>query len=325
MVEASPAQWGIIGRSAAMRDVAKRIEIFAAREAPILVIGETGTGKELVARAIHRGGPRAKNPFVAVACGAIPTDLAESELFGHERGAFTGATERRLGTFERAHGGTLLLDDVDDLPLAVQVKLLRVLQEGTYERVGGQRELCTDVRVIATTKIDLEEAVRSDSFREDLYYRLKGLEIQLPPLRERSEDLLLLVGEFLRRAANRQDRPVPTLAPSTVELLRRHVWHGNVRELDRTIEAAVTLCDGDRIEPIHLPPSLRRTPAQEARPFTLHLEGCEGVAFTELMRDFERELLDWAMARAGGRQTQAAALLGLARTTLQSRLGRADD
>lgn len=309
----------IVGRCPAMRLVADKIRSFAPHGAPVLVTGETGTGKELVARALHRESPRSAGPFVPVACGAIPTELAESELFGHERGAFTGAVAQRQGTLERAHGGTLLLDDVDDLPLLIQAKLLRALQEGTFTRVGGQREITVDVRLIATTKIDLGEAARGGHFRDDLYYRLRGLEIELPPLRERQDDILLLTHLFLRRYAGAGAEP--PLTPEAARCLLRHAWPGNVRELERAIEAAVTLSGGGPIEPRHLP---REAGCGEeaTRLFSLHLEGREGIPFADAVRELEDELVAWAMEQAGGQQKRAAELLGLPRTTFQSKLSR---
>jgi DNA-binding NtrC family response regulator len=307
---------GIIGRSPAMERARERVNLFAGHDAPVLITGETGTGKEVVARAIHRLGARAERPFVALACGAIPAELAESQLFGHEKGAFTGATQRRLGCFERADGGTLLLDDVDDLPALVQVKLLRVLQEGTLSRVGGEESIAVDVRVIATTKIDLAEAAESGRFRDDLYYRLRGLEIHLPPLRERGDDVLLLASHFL----NAHSSPPAKLSSEATAALRQHAWPGNVRELERVIESALVLAGDNVIEPRHLPDALASERA--ARPFQLNLDGVEQVHLPTLMHDIESEILAWAMARADGQQTRAAELLGVPRTSLQSKLTR---
>jgi DNA-binding NtrC family response regulator len=270
----------------------------------------------VVARAIHRLGHRHERPFIAVACGAIPSQLAESQLFGHEKGAFTGATQRRSGCFERADGGTLLLDDVDDLAPAVQVKLLRVLQEGTLSRVGGEESIGVDVRVIATSKVDLAEAAESGRFRDDLFYRLRGLEVHLPPLRERGDDVLLLANHFM--IALSQGRP--TLSPEAAAALRAHSWPGNVRELQRVVESALVLAGDGVIERRHLPDALTKSRAD--RPFELRLDTVAEIHLPTLMREFESEILAWAMARADGRQTQAAELLGVPRTSLQSKLAR---
>ncbi len=315
--------FGLVGRSPSMLRVYERIHLFAQHDAPILVIGETGTGKEVVARALHRHGPRASRPFVTVPCGAIPRELAESELFGHEKGSFTGAVKRRAGLFEQAHGGTLLLDDVDDLPLDLQVKLLRVLQEGRFTRVGGDSEVVVDVRVVATTKVTLRDAVASGKFREDVYYRLRGLELRLPPLRDRGDDALLLARYFLDKLAGQRGFEPMTLSAAAMGCLRRYSWPGNVRELRRTVEAAVVVCAAGDILPEHLPDDLQD--AQQGNGdglFSLHLGACHDVVFQDVVHHFEDALIDWAMAQAAGQQGKAAELLGLPRTTLQSKLAR---
>ena len=314
------AYGALIGRSVLMRKVFEQIELFAQNAAPVLIVGESGTGKELVARALHERGPRCQEPFVALACGAIPGELAESEILGHEKGSFTGAIQRRRGSFERAHRGTLLLDDVDDLPIEIQVKLLRVLQEGTLQRVGGEKEIEIDVRVIATTKLDLAQAVKEGRFREDIFYRLHGLEIKLPPLRERGEDILLLAEHFLRALAT-DETSRRSLTPEVADCLLRHAWPGNVRELRRVLESAVVVCRDSEILPRHLPEYLRE---EQAGPklFALHLAGVDSVALKDLVQKFEDELIKWAMKEAGGEQQRAAQLLGLPRTTLQSKLAK---
>ena len=312
---------GIVGRCREMREVYERITRFARHVAPVLVNGETGTGKDLVARALHAEGDREHGRFITVACGTIPRELAESELFGHERGSFTGASKRRLGHFEQANGGTLLLDDVDDLPLDLQVKLLRVLQDGAFTRVGGDSDVKVDVRVVATTKVDLRAATAEGRFRDDLYYRLRGLEIRLPPLRERGDDVLLLARHFLQVSGGEQ---APRLSPQTAEVLRHHNWPGNARELQRAMEAAAIICDSGRIEPGHLPFDLRQVGpmAGPERLFQLHMEGRDEVDFQRVVREFEDELIDWSLRRSGGQQAPAAALLRLPRTTLQSKLAK---
>jgi DNA-binding NtrC family response regulator len=319
-LDQSHAYGALIGRSVVMRKVFEQIELFAQNAAPVLIVGESGTGKELVARALHERGPRCQEPFVALACGAIPGELAESEILGHEKGSFTGAIQRRRGSFERAHRGTLLLDDVDDLPIEIQVKLLRVLQEGTLQRVGGEKEIEIDVRVIATTKLDLAQAVKEGRFREDIFYRLHGLEIKLPPLRERGEDILLLAEHFLRVLAT-DETSRRSLTPEVADCLLRHSWPGNVRELRRVLESAVVVCRDSEILPRHLPEYLRE---EQAGPklFALHLAGVDSVALKDLVQKFEDELIKWAMKEAGGEQQRAAQLLGLPRTTLQSKLAK---
>jgi len=310
---------GIFGRAPSVRAVCERIPLVADSSSPLMIHGETGTGKELVARAVHDSGPRRRRPFVALACGAIPRELAESQLFGHEKGAFTGAIARRTGYFEQANSGTILLDDVDDLPLEIQVKLLRVLQEGTLRRVGGHEDIGVDVRVIGTTKIDLGTATEEGRFRSDLYYRLHGLEVRLPALRDRGEDILLLAQHFLRVIAAKDGVPPKGLSAEAAAVLRHHAWPGNVRELRRAVESAITLCIGPEIGPDHLPESVRST-RDGGRPFTLHLEDQEQIRLPEIVRQFEEEILRWAMQKSQGQQIRAAELLGLPRTTLQSKL-----
>ena len=324
MLAESQGFGGIVGRDAGVHRARELIRVFADHAAPVLVTGETGTGKELVARGLHQRGPRARRPFVPLACGAIPKELAESELFGHEKGAFTGAASQRIGAFERANGGTLLLDDVDDLPLPIQAALLRALQEGTLVRVGGSREIKVDVRVVATTKIDLAEASAAGTFRSDLYYRLRGLEIRLPSLRGRGDDVLLLAQHFLKADAESHGGPPRTLSPEAAACLRRYRWPGNVRELRHAMETALVLCAGGAIEPPHLPSFLleaRGGPGEDL--FTLNLTGRDSVDLPSAMRDLEDALIQWALRKAGGQQTRAAELLGVARTTLQSKLQRA--
>ncbi len=323
LLETDAASRRILGQSPQILQVVKLVHTFAAHAVPVLITGETGTGKEVVARALHEAGPRAMGPFVPIPCGAIPTELAESELFGHEKGAFTGATGMRQGAFERAHKGTLLLDDVDDLPLNLQVKLLRALQEGSFQRVGGNREVTVDVRVIATTKVDLGEAVAKGRFRDDVFYRLRALEIRLPPLRERGEDVLLLAQHCLQRFAHESNKPEPTLSPEAAGLVRRYGWPGNVRELRHAMESAATLCADGAIGPDQLPAFLRGVQAEPSGElFTLHLDGRETVPMTELVHRVEDALIQWAMRRAGGQQSKAGEILGLARTTFQSKMNR---
>jgi len=313
---------GIVGHAQAMRLVADRVRSFAGHTAPALITGETGTGKEMVARALHQLGPRARRPLVPVACAAIPTDLAESELFGHEKGAFTGATGQRFGAFERADGGTLLLDDVDDLPLALQAKLLRALEQQRFVRVGASRETSVNVRVIATTKVELSTAVQQGLFREDLFYRLRGLEIHLPPLRERGDDILLLTRYFLRKLCPGAE---VSLSPDVIQLLQRYRWPGNVRELHHAIESAVTVANGAGLSADAFPDFLRAESSNESRWVSLHLDGHDSVPFADVVHQVEQRIIAWAMERADGQQKRAAEILGLPRTTLQSKLANKGD
>jgi len=290
-----------------------------------LIVGETGTGKEMVSRALHMQGSRADKPFIPVSCGAIPKDLAESELFGHEKGSFTGAVQRRIGHFERADKGTLLLDDVDDLPLETQAKLLRVLQEGTISRIGGDKEIQIDVRLIATTKVDLSEVVARNEFRTDLFYRLRGMEIHLPQLRKRQEDIQLLAHHFLHLPTLGGEENMQLISATAEKILRDYEWPGNVRELRRVIESASILCHEDEIQPEHLPIYLREGGTQSqksASMITLHLDDCDTVSFNDLTKQVELELIEWAMTKSGGQQSQAADLLNLPRTTFQSKMGK---
>jgi DNA-binding NtrC family response regulator len=312
--------FGLIGDSKKMRAVREKIASFADHTVPVLVTGETGTGKEVVAQALHRHSRRRDSNFVAVGCGNIPRELAESELFGHEKGAFTGATSSRLGSFERADRGTLLLDDIDDLPLELQVKLLRVLQEGVISPVGGGKERHVDVRVVATTKVDLEKAVAEDKFRPDLFYRLRGLEINLPPLANRGDDILALADLFLKKCAALESRPNKLLEPAAAQLLMRYTWPGNVRELRRAMESAFVMANGDDIKAKSLPDFLRRDESQQGE-FSLNLEHVESVDLPALVQSFENQLIQWGLQRGMGSQSRAARALGLPRTTLQSKMG----
>jgi transcriptional regulator with GAF, ATPase, and Fis domain len=245
VIPSSGAVFGMVGESAAMRRVLDRVARVAATDATVLVTGETGTGKELIARAIHAGSARAKRPFVRVNCGALAEGLVASELFGHERGSFTGALERRKGRFELANGGTIFLDEVGELPPALQVALLRVLQEGEFERVGGTETLKTDVRVIAATNRNLDEAVREGRFRSDLLFRLNVFPIAMPPLRERKDDIPLIAEHYARQYARKLGKGVRGVSPSAMEALLAYPWPGNIRELQNVVERAVILASGD--------------------------------------------------------------------------------
>src|SRR6266536_1087221 len=254
--EGVPAGDGLVGTSGPMREVTRMIDAVAYSAATVLVQGESGTGKELVARALHAKSPRRGQPFVALNCGALTETLLESELFGHVKGAFTGAQRAQKGLFDAADGGTIFLDEIGDIPPATQVRLLRVLQEGEIKRVGSAESVRVDVRVIAATHRDLPKLVKSGKFREDLFYRLNVINIPLPPLRDRVEDVPLLAHHFLRRYAERLSKKVRSVAPEALELLSSYRWPGNVRELENAIERAVVLCRGDVVGPADLPPAV---------------------------------------------------------------------
>jgi len=295
---------GLVGESPGMRALFALIEKVAPTDATVLVTGESGTGKELVAEAIHRGSPRKAGPFVAVNSSALTETLAESELFGHERGAFTGAVASRAGRFELAHGGTLFLDEVATLSPAVQAKLLRVLERHDFERVGGTKTIHVDIRLVAATNEDLEQRVAAGTFRNDLFYRLNTVTLRIPPLRERREDVPLLVDFFAARAAARHGRDPKTFSPAAFETLARHPFHGNVRELEHLVEMLTLMVDGDTIGPEHLPGTLSRASgAGEPVP--------PGLSFAISVKRFEKELVSQAIARAGGVKARAAEALGL--------------
>jgi formate hydrogenlyase transcriptional activator len=300
----------IVGESPALKRVLSQVETVATTDSSVLVLGETGTGKEVIARAIHDLSPRRERTFVKVNCAAIPTGLLESELFGHEKGAFTGAIAQKVGRFELAHRGTLFLDEVGDIPLELQPKLLRVLQEKEFERLGGTRTLHVDVRVVAATNRDLTQMVEDRLFRSDLYYRLNVFPIVVPPLRERAEDIPLLVRYFAQKHARRMDRRIETIPTEEMEALTRYHWPGNVRELENLIERAVILSRGPAL---HVPlPEVRLSgDAPAASPVTLEAAEREHILHT--LRD-----TNWVIAGQHG----AAARLGMKRTTLQSRMAK---
>ena len=295
---------GIIGRTAGMLAVYKQIAYAVDSTAPVLIQGESGTGKELVARAIHVLGTRAARPFVAVNCGAITETLLESELFGHVRGAFTGAIADRKGVFEQAHSGTVFLDEIGDMPPAMQVKLLRVLQDGEVRPVGGNRIIHTDARVVAASNIDLDRSVADQRFRQDLYYRLSVIVIHLPPLRDRREDIPLLIEQFVRNASARTGRQV-VISPDAIVALMSYRWPGNVRELENTIERLVVFSRG-RVELPDLPPTVLAAPSFEDRMF-------QGLPTLD---ELERRYLVHALDAVGGNRSRAAEVLGIDRRTL---------
>jgi len=305
----------LLGRSAPMQQLFRAVRRVAGSRASILVRGESGTGKELVARAIHELGPRRDAPFVAVNCAAIPETLMESELFGHERGAFTDAREARMGKFEAAGGGTLFLDEIGEISPAVQAKLLRVLQERTIERLGGGRPIEVDVRIVAATNRDLEAAVAAGEFRSDLYYRINVVPLEVPPLRARRDDIPLLVASFLERLAADEGGPRRELSAEAWEALQRHDWPGNVRELENAIERATTLAEGPGIGLEDLPEEVRLAGLKAA-------VRAGQMPFDEAVSRFERDLLQEALERARWNQTRAAEHLGITRRQLKLKMDR---
>ncbi len=305
----------MIGRSSAMREVFDAIERVAPTDATILVRGETGTGKELVARVVHALSQRREQPFVAVNCAALPESLVESEMFGHERGAYTGAQARRLGRFERADGGTLFIDEVGNMPEAVQVKLLRVLQERTFERVGGTETLHVDIRLIAATNLDLEGAMATGQFREDLFYRLNVVPITLPPLRERREDIQLLVEHLLPLFQRRLGKEGIKLSASMLERLRAYDWPGNVRELMNVIERVVALTPSGGVADF---PDIRmRAPRQR---LTAMIPEKPSASLKEMVSDFEKRVIAQSLERHGGNRSRAARELGITRQGLSVKI-----
>jgi DNA-binding NtrC family response regulator len=320
--ERTPAgKMPIRGISAATRRLVERVEAAAASDVNVLITGETGTGKDLCARTIHDRSRRAGKPFVAVNCAALPETLLEAELFGHEKGAFTGADRRRAGRFETANGGTLFLDEIAELPLAAQVKLLRVLETSTFEPVGSSRSVTVDVRIMAATNRVLAEAVAKDLFRQDLYYRLNVVDIETPPLRQRPGDVPILVSDFLAEIAVRQGRPVPALDPSAIAALATYRFPGNVRELIHALERAVAVSRGGVIRLEHLPPAISSTAGGDAG--TAADEGPEEGRVEPLgsaVARFERQYIRRVLERTGGHRGRAAALLGISRKALWLRM-----
>ncbi len=310
---------GLIGRSEAMREVFRTIERLARSPATVLVTGESGTGKELAARALHDLSPQAAGPFVPVNCAAIPDTLMESELFGHERGAFTDARERRIGKFEAAAGGTLFLDEIGELAPGPQAKLLRALQERVIERVGGSAPIEVEARIIAATNRDLEAEVAAGRFREDLYYRIHVVPLEMPPLRERRDDVKLLAERSLRRVREGMGQGPLRISRQALMALERYGWPGNVRELENVIERAVTLCDGEVLEVDDLPEPLVRATRSDA----LREAVTSGrLAFEEAVASFEQDLLREALERHDWNQTRTAEALGLTRRLLKIKMDR---
>ena len=310
----------LLGKSPRMREVFSRVARVATKLCTVLITGETGTGKELVAQAIHYTDSTRRGPLVAVNCAALPEPLLESELFGHERGAFTGADRQKKGRFEQAKGGTLMLDEIGELPIGMQAKLLRVLQDGTFERVGGSEVIRADCRVIASTNLDLAQAVAAGRFREDLYYRLNVVTIELPPLRDRLDDIPLLVNHFLEQLRERR-LPEKTISRETLSRLSRYDWPGNVRELEHVIEQVVVTTHGPEIEPENLPPQIVST---REEPFSLDFDLHRPLQSItdELTERVERAYLQRVLERYRGRIDRCAAHCGLSRRSISEKLRR---
>lgn len=326
-------QDSIVGSSAAMQEVFKMIGRISNSDAAVMITGESGSGKELVARAIHQYSARHDRPFLAINCAAIPENLLESELFGHEKGSFTGASAQRIGRFEQCDGGTLFLDEIGDMPLAIQSKLLRVLQDGTFSRVGGNQTISTDVRIVAATNKNLEAEVADKKFREDLFYRLNVVRLHLPPLRNRKEDIPLLAEYFLKRIAARRLKPQLQLSKEAIEVLENYPWPGNVRELENTIQRAAVLATSDVLLPKDLPLGQTSTiksadiktghdiaPRSLDEAVTLLFEIASGQPGLELLPWLEKEFTRRAMETTNQNQVRAAKLLGITRATLRKRL-----
>jgi DNA-binding NtrC family response regulator len=310
--------WGygkLVGKSKAMQEVYRLIDLAAPTAAPVLITGESGTGKELVARSLHELSPRSKGPFVAVNCSAIPETLLESEIFGHEKGAFTGAVERRAGCFEMAHGGTLFLDEIAEMSPATQAKFLRILQDGNVKRLGGKNEMQVDVRVLAATNKDPQEALRDGELREDLYYRLNVLSLTLPPLRERKEDIPLLIQTFIEEFNGKYQKQIRSVDAQAQEILVAYPWRGNVRELRNTMERAFIVCEADLIAPRHVPISFsERSPVESSDVISLPI----GITVAEA----EKKLLLKTLASVNNNKAGAARILGISLKTLHNKLHR---
>lgn len=329
-------QDSIVGKSAAMQQVFKMVGRVSHSDAPVMITGESGSGKELVARAIHHYSQRSSKSFIAINCAAIPEQLLESELFGHEKGSFTGATGTRVGRFEQSNGGTLFLDEIGDMPLSLQGKILRVLQDGEFSRVGGNETLKSDVRIVAATNKNLEQEVQERKFREDLFYRLNVVRIQLPPLRQRTEDIRLLAEYFVQKVAIQKHLPQLKLSEEAVRVLESHSWPGNVRELENTIQRACVLASSDLLLPKDIPLGTSATPEPHLSPesgsaaipqsteaaIEVLLQAAQIDPDVQLLPWLEREFTLYAMKATKGNQVRAAKLLGITRATLRKRIER---
>jgi len=317
----------IVGESNAIKEVFKLIGKVATSDASILIVGESGTGKELVARAIHKYSNRAGKPFIAINCAAIPESLLESELFGYEKGAFTGADRQKQGKFEEAHNGTLFLDEIGDMSLSIQAKLLRLLQEGTLERLGGTKTLKVDVRIVAATNRNLENDIVNKVFREDLYYRINVITISLPPLRMRKEDIPLLSQHFLQKNSKGVRSESLSLLPESMQRLMDYQWPGNIRELENVIKRAVILAKGNVISPDLLFEGIEnpviKNVNERTRLFAYlsqQILESEGDIYKLAIEEFEKDLLKWALTKVNGNQVQASKLMGISRVMLHDRM-----
>lgn len=310
----------IIGNSMPMQQVFSRMEKVINTDSTILILGASGTGKELVAKAIHYNSPRKNKPFIAINCGAIPADLLESELFGHVKGAFTSAVVDKPGKFEVANGGTIFLDEIGTMALQLQMKLLRVLQEHEFERVGSSKKIKLDIRLISATNSDLVEEIRKGTFREDLYYRLNVIPISLPPLKERRGDIPLLANFFLEKICRELDRPRMSISTEAMTAIESYEWPGNVREMENLIERTVTLTDGTLIKPADLPPDI----SQHVQNFPVLSPQIspEGTDMNQVIADIEQQMIRQALELGNGVKARAAALLGINRTTLVEKIKR---
>lgn len=309
----------IVGNSEAMKKVLETVVSVSGREATILIRGESGTGKEKIAGAIHYHSCRKMGPFIRVSCAALNREILESELFGHEKGAFTGAIKTRRGRFELANGGSIFLDDVDDIPLDMQVKLLRVLQERTFERVGGEETLSVDVRIICATKKDLLERVKEGGFREDLFYRLNVVPISIPPLRERKEDIPLLINYFLKKFVSQYEDALPDVSQEAMNVLLAYDWPGNVRELENVVEHAVAFSKSKGISLETLPEYLRKVDVHKDL-LSMDLYNKQAISLQDALTEVEKKLIQWAHQKTNGNQVKMAEILGIPRTTLRNRL-----
>src|SRR5436190_5559204 len=342
LLESEDYDVGIIGRTDGMQNVFKLIGQLATSDATALITGESGTGKELIARAIYHHSHRSDKPFLAINCAAIPENLLESELFGHEKGAFTGASNQRVGKFEQCNGGTLFLDEIGDMTPATQTKILRVLQNGTFERVGGNAPIKVDVRIIAATNKPLEQAVAEKQFREDLFYRLNVVRLRVPPLRERRADIPLLVEYFLQKFAQKNKQPIKAVTDEALRSLEAYDWPGNVRELENVMHRALVVSKGDAILSADLPLEVSKQSRTEVRETAPAVEGASGATigsdtasiaralFDMARRDpklkiipfLEREMVIHALKETNGNQVQAAKILGITRATLRKRIDK---
>ncbi|MFN7916432.1 MAG: sigma-54 dependent transcriptional regulator [Vicinamibacterales bacterium] len=316
----------VVGRSARMRAVFEFLRVIGNSDSTVLVTGESGTGKEVTATLIHQNSRRRHHPFVAVSCALFSETLIESELFGHERGAFTGAIKDRPGRFELAEGGTIFLDDIDDVPLSMQVKLLRVLQNRTIERLGGTRTVPVNVRVIAGSKRDLKQLVAEGKFREDLYYRLNVLPLTLPPLRERREDVPVLMEHFLGRYFKRRNEEMPAISDAVKQAFMRYSWPGNVRELENACERVAQTCSCGTVRIGCMSASILfragSQPAEVAPPVTPATDTTAPISLDDRLREVEANLIGWALKVSGGNKSRAAELLQIKRSTLGDRINR---